>query len=140
VVRRRWRAGDTLELDLPMAARLMTAHPLVEEDRNHVAVMRGPLVYCLESHEVADDVHVTDVALPRDLVLRPAPATHGPLAGMTLLRGTGLLRREEHGFDSPLYHELSTVAPQEIALTLIPYFAWANRGASEMSVWLPLAS
>src|SRR5262249_13550828 len=48
-VRRTWATGDVVELTLPMRPRLVEANPLVEEARNQVAVLRGPLVYCLES-------------------------------------------------------------------------------------------
>jgi hypothetical protein len=139
-IRRVWRADDTVELDLPLRPRLMQAHPLVEETRNHVAIVRGPLVYCLESPDLRDDVHVADVLVPRDVQLRASTERNGPLAGMTLLHGTALARADDQGFDAPLYRELSARPAQEIELTLIPYFAWGNRGASEMSVWLPLAT
>ena len=48
-MRRTWSAGDTIELVLPVAVQLVEAHPLVEEARNQVAIMRGPVVYCLET-------------------------------------------------------------------------------------------
>ena len=61
-----------------MKPRLLEAHPLVEEARNQVAVMRGPLVYCLESTDLPKGVGVPDVALPRDVeahaAVRPGPA------------------------------------------------------------------
>ncbi len=139
-VRRTWHAGDTIELDLPMHPRLMQAHPLVEEARNHVAVMRGPLVYCLESPDLSHDVPVNDVFVPRDIELRSFTQTDGLLTGMTLLKGTAAARAQDHGFDTPLYRELSMQPARETEITLIPYFAWANRGPADMSVWLPLAS
>jgi DUF1680 family protein len=139
-VRRAWRAGDTLELDLPLRPRLMQAHPLVEETRNQVAVMRGPLVYCLESTDLRDDVRVGDVFIPRDVALKSFTESDGPLMGMTFLSATASMRREETGFNTPLYRELSQQPSQDTEITLIPYFVWANRGPSEMSVWLPLAS
>ena len=38
-----------------------------------------------------------------------------------------------------LYRDLSHAASRQIDITLVPYFAWDNRGTSEMTVWLPLA-
>jgi len=139
-VRRTWQAGDTVELNLPLRPRLMQAHPLVEEARNQVAIMRGPLVYCLESPDVPDGVCVSDVSVPRDVVLTPFTAERGPLAGMTLLAGAAQARAEDRRFEAPLYRELTAQPPRQTDITLIPYFAWGNRGTSEMSVWLPLAS
>jgi DUF1680 family protein len=139
-VRRNWRAGDTLTLDLPLRPRLMQAHPLVEETRNQVAIMRGPLVYCLESIDLSDGQRVSEVLVPRDARLASFTQTAGPLNGMTLLKATAAWRAQDRGFDTPLYREVPDQPSQETEITLIPYFAWANRGASEMSVWLPLAS
>jgi DUF1680 family protein len=139
-VRRTWHAGDTVELELPLRARVMQAHPLVEEVRNQVAVMRGPLVYCLESTDLSSDVRVTDVHVPRTIELTNTTSTEGPLEGMTLLKGNALSYPEDTGFGTSLYRELANGPARDTEITLIPYFAWANRGASEMSVWLPLAS
>jgi DUF1680 family protein len=127
-------------LDLPVRPRLMQGHPLVEETRNQVAVMRGPLVYCLESTDLRDAERVSDVLIPRDIDLASFTETSGPLAGMTLLRARALARPHDSGFDAPLYTELSQQPAHATDITLIPYFAWANRGPSDMSVWLPLAS
>ena len=48
------KSGDTVTLHLPMDVRLVKANPLVEELRGQVAVMRGPLLYCLESADLPD--------------------------------------------------------------------------------------
>lgn len=37
---------------------------------------------------------------------------------------------------APLYAEYKPVARERTTATLIPYFAWANRGENEMTVWL----
>ena len=139
-VRRAWRAGDTVELDLPLRPRRMQAHPRVEETRNQVAIMRGPLVYCLESTDLGNGLRIDDVLVPRDIELTPFAETDGPLTGMTLLRGTAAARKQDTGFRTELYREVSTQPAHETDITLIPYFGWGNRGPSEMSVWLPLAS
>src|SRR5207249_3861383 len=64
-VRKTWKAGDVVELDLPMPVRLIEANPYVEETRNQVAVMRGPIVYCLESTDLPAGVRLLDVSLSR---------------------------------------------------------------------------
>ena len=65
-----WSDGDRLELHLPMRPRLIKTHPKAEEVRNHVAVMRGPLVYCLESFDLPDDASILDVYTPDDMGLQ----------------------------------------------------------------------
>jgi DUF1680 family protein len=135
-VRRAWAAGDAVELVLPMRPRLVEAHPLVEEARNQVAVMYGPLVYCLESTDLPGDVGLQTVALPRDVKLTPR-LDPGKLGGVTVLEA-----KAEATADRPwgneLYREFRPVAPRSVDIKLIPYYAWANRGKSEMTVWMPL--
>jgi DUF1680 family protein len=135
-VRRVWSPGDVVGLTLPMPPRLMQAHPLVEEARNQVAVQRGPLVYCVESTDLPHGVRVQDVILPRGIALRPR-FDPGLLGGVTVLEGRAEAWREPD-WSGQLYRELSTSPPETFGLRLVPYFAWGNRGPSEMSVWLPL--
>src|SRR5439155_16795210 len=60
-VRRTWSAGDRIDLELPMPMRIVQANPYVEEARNQLAVMRGPMVYCLESVDLPRGVRLLDV-------------------------------------------------------------------------------
>jgi DUF1680 family protein len=135
-VRRAWQAGDVVELTLPLKPRLVEAHPLVEEARNQVAVMRGPLVYCLESTDLPKNVGLQSVALPRDLELTPR-FDRKLLAGVTVLEGKAEAAAERPWGDD-LYREFKPSAPRSVDIKLIPYYAWANRGKSEMTVWMPL--
>lgn len=136
-IRRRWSAGDVVELDLPMPVRLVEANPYVEETRNQVAVARGPVVYCLESPDLPAGVRVLDVHLPREIQL--SPQRHEDiLGGVVTLEGTALAVPQAD-WNGQLYRELPQRRDREIPLRLIPYYAWDNRGESEMSVWLPLA-
>ena len=68
-VRRTWAAGDVVRLTLPMRPRLVQAHPHVEACRNAVAVMRGPVVYCLESPDLRKGVRLDEVRVPHDMAL-----------------------------------------------------------------------
>jgi DUF1680 family protein len=134
---RTWSAGDVVELNLPMPPRLLQAHPLVEEARNQVAVQRGPLVYCLESPDLPRGVKVQDILVPAKIRLTPRFEAR-LLGGVTVLEGKALAVAEAP-WSRELYRELAPAAPKSIKLKLIPYHAWGNRGASEMSVWLPLS-
>lgn len=140
VFRRVWRAGEVLMLDSPMPARLMTGNPDIEATRNQVAVMRGPLVYCLESTDLPTGVTVPEVYLPSDLVLKPQkglPKADGELAADVLtLTGEGIDRSAPAW--NGLYRPLDATPLKPVPLRFIPYYAWANRGKSAMSVWLPV--
>ncbi len=134
-VRRQWKPGDTVDLDLPMPPRLLEANPLVEEDRNQLAVQRGPIVYCLESPDLPAGVRVADVTLPVDAKLS---AHFDPklLGGVSVIDTTALAR-PSGDWSGRLYRPLQREGAREIQVRFIPYFAWANRGESEMSVWIP---
>jgi DUF1680 family protein len=136
-IRRTWVAGDKVELALPMEARLMEANPYVEFTRNQAAVMRGPVVYCLESPDLPAGTRVDEVQLPRGIRLAPRPHPGLP-GGIPALEGEAV-RRAHANWDGALYRMLLPAAEERIPVRLIPYFAWANRGSSYMTVWMPLA-
>jgi uncharacterized protein len=144
-IRRKWNNGETIELDLSMPVRLVEANPLVEEARNQVAVMRGPLLYCLESTDLPAGVRLQDVILPISAKLLPVKGQEAglsitlfdPIAGspVLMLEGTALVQKRA-SWSHTLYREVSTET-KPINIRLVPYYAWGNRGRSEMSVWLP---
>lgn len=135
---RHWKAGDIIELRFDMTPQLMTAHPLVEETRGQVALKRGPIVYCLESPDLPKGVSIHSVTVPSDF--------HSNVEYLPqLLNGVGTLHGEvviesEADWNGVLYRPLEKKNKQRITTRFIPYYAWANRGPSEMSVWLPLAN
>lgn len=144
---RKWKAGDVVTLDLPMPVQLMESHPFVEETRNQLAVKRGPIVYCLESSDLPADVRVRDLAIsPRDEFR--IQTDFEALNGVAVLE-TSLHRVNAGPWENQLYRPISrsegsTNTSQatnkngrSVKTRLIPYFAWSNRGESEMSVWLP---
>jgi DUF1680 family protein len=135
-VRRAWSAGDVVELQLPMPVRLLQAHPLVEELRNQVAVQRGPVVYCLESPDLPEGVKVSDVVLPRGIELKRRFDAK-LLGGVVVLEGTAEAVAEP-AWEKQLYRDLPEARTRPVAVRLIPYYAWDNRGPSEMTVWVPL--
>lgn len=135
-VRRDWQTGDVLVLDLPMPVRMMVADPRVEQTRNQVAVMRGPIVYCLESTDLPDGVAIQHVHLPRDArwTTRHMPKL---LRGITFLETEGLVVPSGSPAEG-LYRKLPTAEPRRVPVRLIPYYAWNNRGEPKMTVWIPL--
>jgi DUF1680 family protein len=134
-IRRAWQAGDFVDLDLPMPVRLMEANPLVEEDLNQVAVQRGPVVYCLESLDLPRGVKISDVRIPADIDLR-ARFDGRLLGGVAVLDGK-ILTRAGDDWSGKLYREVQPEKFQTNSVKFIPYAVWQNRGAGEMSVWLP---
>ena len=119
-----------------MPAQLMESNPLVEETRNQVAVMRGPIVYCIESPDI-EDARIFDIVIPSDIQLKPIKEEIVG-AQITFLEGEALLQSSKD-WNMVLYQTINSKNNLEnISIRLIPYFAWGNRGKSEMSVWMPV--
>lgn len=121
---------------MPMEAVLMESHPLVEETRNQIAVKRGPLVYCLENIDIEGGNRIDNVLIPTNIKLTPKKIT---IEGspIVVLEGVAKLA-ENNSWGGTLYRPVSQ-ADETVNIRLIPYYAWGNRGKTEMTVWLPLA-
>ena len=142
---RKWKKGDQVELILPMKPRLIEANPLVEEAKNQVAVMRGPIVYCLEGEDISatgasatDKPRINDIAIPADVKFTETTVTIAGHQMVALEADVPVVNRDFWGKDD-LYRELRPVRQQTAHIRLIPYYAWDNRGIQDMSLWLPLA-
>ena len=134
-VNRKWKKGDNVELILPMEAKLVEANPLVEENRNQVAVKRGPVVYCLESVDMPNQ-NIFNVFVPLSINLKPQSLKIDGADVMSLEGEAKLVENKD--WTNVLYREVSD-QNKTAKIRLVPYFAWGNRGHSEMSVWLPLS-
>jgi hypothetical protein len=135
-LKRTWKGGDQVELHLPMQPVLMEANPLVEEARNQVAVMRGPLVYCLESVDLPNGCDIDDILLQVGIRLTPSKIM---IEGspVVALEGEADLLVSDHSWENQLYRPVGK-EKRKVQIRLIPYYAWGNRGKGEMTVWLPL--
>ena len=134
-LRRIWAKGDVIEFDMPMSPQLIEANPMVEDNRNQVAVQRGPIVYCMESVDLPKDVNISQVQIPRNIQLHPR-FDKNLLSGVTVLEGEAKCEKGAV-WSNQLYRPLSTEMHRKLSIKLIPYYAWSNRGASDMTVWLP---
>ena len=135
-IRRSWSTGDQIKLVLPMTAQLLEAHPLVEEARNRVTARRRPIVYCLESIDLPDTVGIMKVAISPTTQFQIRSAKE-LLGGVMVLEGKARVLFESD-WGKTLYRKISLQEPKTIDVRLIPYYAWGNRGDSEMTVWIPL--
>ena len=133
-VRRGWKKGDTISLNLEMRVKLIESNPLLEETRGQVAVTRGPVVYCLESTDIPG-LDIDSVIIPSDISLEPERKV---IDGCEVIALSGeALRSGGASWENTLYREVGA-APSKTRITLIPYFAFGNRSHSEMTVWMPL--
>jgi len=137
-VKRTWRAGDTVEFTMEFKPVLWEANPLVEETVDQVAIKYGPLVYCIESNDLPAGVRLQDVAVS---LTAPAgfTAQREKIAGVNVLTLSldALALQRGQWASKQLYRPVGDHAPRAIKLKAVPYYAWGNRGDTEMSVWIP---
>lgn len=131
-IERAWQAGDEISVVFEMPVTLMAAHPLVREDAGKVAVTRGPVVYCMEEKDNGANLHLTRLALDAAFTEEFKP---DELDGVMVLRAQGERLPETWAADG-LYTPAKRPEAVPQTLTFIPYYAWANRGVGEMSVWI----
>ncbi|BDI31626.1 hypothetical protein CCAX7_36770 [Capsulimonas corticalis] len=129
-----WTTGDTVRLTLPMPVRALTADPRIADAYGKTALARGPLVYCLEQID-HDGVDVRDIVLSDDAI--GIDFQKELLGGVTVLRAAGnVLDRSAWAAGAYLDRAPGGSPGQAIAVTAVPYYAWANREAGSMTVWV----
>ena len=119
--------GEPLALNFPMKVRLTEVHPAVSFDCGRVAVERGPVVYCMEAKDNGEILR--DIRIDRRARFRTG---RHPELGVPTLKVRAYRRRSDEG--TPLYRPLARDFC-EVEATFIPYYAFANRGESEMQVF-----
>jgi DUF1680 family protein len=135
-VNRQWKKGDKIEINLDMKAKLLESHPLVEETRNQTTVKRGPIVYCLEGVDVQGGKSIDNVLIPTDIEFTTRKEIIDG-SSIVVLDGTAKLTNEA-SWKNTLYRPVKK-SDNKVNITLIPYYAWGNRGKMDMTVWMPLA-
>lgn len=130
-IRHAFRAGDVVQLDLPMAPRVTTPDARIDAVRGCVAIERGPEVLALESTDLGpagvDDVGL--VALARGA----EPFERDGRAWVTVTRVPVVDARWPYG------EAVEGTDASTAEVPLVPYHEWAERGPSTMRVWIPVA-
>ncbi len=131
-ITRKWNDDDIVSLKLPMPIEFMEAKPLAREDNGKVAIMRGPVVYCLEA---ADNGDCLSALRLKDLNEFSAYRDDSLFEGAVYIKGKAARRMNWSGTD--LYRSVSSIAEEDTEITAIPYAFWANReDTREMAVWM----
>jgi hypothetical protein len=129
---KKWLDEDEIAISFPMEPCLMEASDEVREDMGKVAVVRGPIVYCLEEKDNGANLH--------HLKIRPDTTFK---IGDINIEGTTVKKIEAQGTrrlkaidgKGELYYKVGKTQKEDVTLTYIPYYTWANRGENEMQVW-----
>ncbi len=126
VISKKWKKGDKVELTLPMRVQRVIANGHLADDTNKVALQRGPVMYCAEWKD--NDGGATNIIVPKNTKFETAfePA---------LLNGVVVIKAKVKSVNiDPASQDIKT---ETKTMTAIPYYAWANRGDGEMTVWFP---
>lgn len=107
-----WKSQDVIALDMDMPVEIVAADPHVKENFGKRAIQRGPLVYCME--EIDNPEYFDQI--------QSSPSTTFQTA-----------------FVSDILNGIKTIKTNGRAqsATFIPYYAWDNRKAGKMRVWIP---
>lgn len=134
---RSWSVGDRIKLSLPMRIRRLEAHPRVTENAGRIALMRGPMLYCVEAAgNPRGDVR--DLVLPNARDLHPGWRPE-MLGGCVVISGTAELDPPDARWSNMLYREVGegrAGSTESVTMQAIPYHLWANRERGPMTVWL----
>jgi len=127
VLNRSWKKGDKVMLMLPMDVQKVLANSQVKDDADRFAFQKGPIVYCLEGPDNRDSL-VQNIMIDKNAKVTTAYNAN-LLNGVDVITVSGVSTKRQLNTDVLLN------TPQEVKA--IPYYAWANRGPSEMTVWIP---
>ncbi|HYF30139.1 MAG TPA: beta-L-arabinofuranosidase domain-containing protein [Chitinophagaceae bacterium] len=126
-IEKNWQKGDVVELDFAMQVEQLRGRPEIKQTTDRVAIQRGPLIYCMEG--VDNNGNAWNMVLPQ--YSRFTVIKHQVLSEKLFALQT----------EAPVIvpsQDGRSIAVLEKTITLIPYYAWANRGQTEMQVWLPM--
>jgi uncharacterized protein len=129
LINRTWNKGDVISLQIPMDVRMVMSDEKVKADKNKIAIERGPIVYCAEWPYVADGKVLS--------LIYNKTAEFKPEFDNALLNGIEKITTKARLAKRTLDNAIQFSEEQNI--TLIPYYAWNNKGAGEMEVWLPIS-
>lgn len=153
-INKMWSEDDKITLDFAMDVRLMQSHSAVRENEGRLAVLRGPICFCMEEVDNGTNLHQLYLEPTVERIVEEFSSLGEPMCqikmkgrryldckngqensaqkGTTLAAGCGA----EEVTENMLYHEyIPTANYEEVELTYIPYYAWNNRGEGEMQVW-----
>lgn len=126
LLNKKWKKGDVIEVSLPMETKLVNANENLKEDIGKVAVERGPLVYCAEWKD--NDGRAANIIVPLN-------SNFTSEFRSDLLNGVEILKTSVPVIE--INKEGTGISTVTRPVTLIPYYAWANRGEGEMMIWFP---
>ena len=127
-----WNSKDKLHLHFSMKTRVIQSDSRVRHDEGKIAIMRGPIVYCLEEKDNGKNLQL--LRLKPDAKFTEEKTDEMGFS-MVMLHAEAKAKKPivvENG----LYQTYKKPVYEQKELRFIPYYAWANRGEGEMEVWI----
>ena len=122
--------GDEVTVLLDDEIKRIYASSKVAENSECVAIQRGPLAYCAEGADNGQDV--LSLSIKENGKIKVTDELAAELLGAVKLEAEGYRIKETEGL-----YSMKKPQREECQITLIPYYAWGNRGLNQMRVWLP---
>ena len=132
LIKREWSDGDKISLVFDMPVSIIQSNPKVRSNIGKVAVMRGPIVYCLEEADNGKDLHLLSLGDKPDFKIKQG---ENLLSDVKVITVDGFIYNAEWQ-GKGLYAEAINPSYLGKCITMIPYHTWANRGTGEMRVWI----
>ena len=123
---------EIFEISFEAPAVFVHANPQVRADAAKTAVVKGPLVYCLEEADNGDDLS----ALLIDTAQTPEEIYDDQLLGGCSVVHISGRKISGEGWNEHVLYQEKPVSLEDVKLTLVPYCYWGNRKAGEMLVWM----
>jgi len=124
-----WRS-DLLQLEFPMDIQMIDADTRVREDIGKAAVMRGPIVYCMEEADNGKDMHLLKMDENSQFETEKRQIA---TESLVIIKAQGWRQKKQESKELYTVHKRPEF--EKTTLTWIPYYAWSNRGEGEMQVW-----
>jgi DUF1680 family protein len=126
IVKRTWNKNDIVKVVLPMETRRVASDTLIKNNIGKTSLQRGPIMYCAEWKDNAGKT---------SNIILPNTSKFNTVFNATLLNGVMLLKSQSSQVEISTNGGAikTTIKP----FTAIPYYAWANRGKGEMTMWIP---
>lgn len=125
-IEQEWKPGDVLTLELPMETQWVHCNTAVQENQDRVAIQRGPLLYCVEQADNPEGVWNLLVNDKSTFTVQPHQVLEEKVVAVVTDVSVAVPDAGGQG-----------IGWQKKTIKAIPYYAWANRGANNMQVWLP---
>ncbi len=133
-ISREWVSGDVIEIFFDMDIKFIVSHPFILNNYRRVALKRGPLIYCLEQADNSYDVWKIAISAKEKFSVSNGT---GILEGVPIIEGKGYYI-DDSLWKNRLYIPIGNLRNKvkETKIKAIPYYAWANREAGPMVVWI----